>query len=106
MDSSGRVVRHEEAIAAGFGMLDAVARYELLTARRQEAEMSSMVPELSDNFHHGPTYLPTFLPIYLSTYLSIYLSTYLPIYLPTYLSIYLSIYLPIYLPIYLAIYPI
>ena len=99
-------MRHEEAIAAGFGMLDAVARYELLTARRQEAEMSSMVPELSDNFHHGPTYLPTFLPIYLSTYLSIYLSTYLPIYLPTYLSIYLSIYLPIYLPIYLAIYPI
>ncbi|CAL1160126.1 unnamed protein product [Cladocopium goreaui] len=38
LDSSGRVVRHEEAIAAGFGMLDAVARYELLTARRQEAD--------------------------------------------------------------------
>lgn len=37
LDSSGRVVRHEEAIAAGFGILDAVARYELLTARRQEA---------------------------------------------------------------------
>ena len=98
MDSSGRVVRHEEAIAAGFGMLDAVARYELLTARRQEAEMSSMVPELSDNFHHGPTYLP----IYLSTHLPIYLSIYLPIYLPTYLSTHLSIYLPIYLPTYLS----
>ena len=93
-------MRHEEAIAAGFGMLDAVARYELLTARRQEAEMSSMVPELSDNFHHGPTYLPT----YLSTYLPIYLSIYLPIYLPTYLSTHLFIYLPIYLPTYLSTY--
>ena len=89
-------MRHEEAIAAGFGMLDAVARYELLTARGQEAEMSSMVPELSDNFHHGPTYLPTFLPIYLSIYL--------PIYLPTYLSTHLFIYLPIYLPTYLSTY--
>ena len=37
LDAAGRVVRHEEAIAAGFGIVDAIARYELLTARRQEA---------------------------------------------------------------------
>ncbi|CAJ1354328.1 unnamed protein product [Effrenium voratum] len=38
LDAAGRVARHEEAIAAGFGVLDAVARYELLTARRREAD--------------------------------------------------------------------
>ncbi|CAK9058910.1 unnamed protein product [Durusdinium trenchii] len=36
LDAEGKVLRHEEAIAAGFGVLDAVARYELLTARRRE----------------------------------------------------------------------
>ncbi|CAK9087202.1 unnamed protein product [Durusdinium trenchii] len=38
LDAEGKVLRHEEAIAAGFGVLDAVARYELLTARRREVD--------------------------------------------------------------------
>ena len=40
LDAEGKVLRHEEAIAAGFGVLDAVARYELLTARRREVRAS------------------------------------------------------------------
>ena len=35
---AGRVTRLTEAIAAGFGILDAIARYELLTARRRESD--------------------------------------------------------------------
>mmetsp|Transcript_7479 Transcript_7479/g.23249 ORF Transcript_7479/g.23249 Transcript_7479/m.23249 type:complete len:304 (+) Transcript_7479:3-914(+) len=38
LDSEGRVARHSEKIAAGFGMPDAIARYELLTARRRDAD--------------------------------------------------------------------
>ncbi|CAE8686231.1 unnamed protein product, partial [Polarella glacialis] len=35
LDGDGRVCRHTEEIVAGFGVPDAIARYELLTARRQ-----------------------------------------------------------------------
>ncbi|CAE7234042.1 unnamed protein product [Symbiodinium sp. CCMP2592] len=38
LNSEGKVVRHEEAISAGYEILDAIARYELLTARRREAD--------------------------------------------------------------------
>ena len=37
------MVRHEEAISAGYEILDAIARYELLTARRREADSRSAV---------------------------------------------------------------
>ncbi|CAE7628177.1 unnamed protein product, partial [Symbiodinium pilosum] len=38
LNSEGKVVRHEEVIDAGYEILDAIARYELLTARRREAD--------------------------------------------------------------------
>lgn len=38
LDADGRVVRHVEEVASGYGMADTVARYELLTARRPDTE--------------------------------------------------------------------
>lgn len=38
LDRDGRVARHKEEIVAGFGVPDAIARYELLTARRRNVD--------------------------------------------------------------------
>lgn len=38
LNSAGQVERHREEIVAGFGVQDAIARYELLTARRKDSE--------------------------------------------------------------------
>ena len=46
----GEVVRHEEAISAGYEILDAIARYELLTARRREADSPSAMKSRDQSF--------------------------------------------------------
>eukprot|EP00929_Paragymnodinium_shiwhaense_P052619 TRINITY_DN26362_c0_g1_i1.p1 TRINITY_DN26362_c0_g1~~TRINITY_DN26362_c0_g1_i1.p1 ORF type:complete len:278 (+),score=47.58 TRINITY_DN26362_c0_g1_i1:53-886(+) len=38
LDDRGRVVNHKGSIVSGYGVIDAIARYELLTAMRRESE--------------------------------------------------------------------